>query len=206
MMLKKLSRKLLLLVAVAFIFGAVSAFWARFVLVDQKQVHYHANFALYVNGARDEFKPFTFYEEETSCSSDHDSDPKTRVHIHDQENSVVHVHSAGVTWGHFFANLGYTLGDKVLVTNSGVFVDGQGGTLSFMLNGNSVDLIANTVIGNEDTLLINFGNDDASTLKSRFNKIENKAHAHNTEDDPATCSGSEAEPFGARFKRTLGIN
>ncbi|MEK7472138.1 MAG: hypothetical protein AAB624_02720, partial [Patescibacteria group bacterium] len=69
-LLKNLPRKLLLLVAVAFLFGALAAFWARFVLVDQKQVHYHANFALYVNGEQDEFKNFTFYEEETACASD----------------------------------------------------------------------------------------------------------------------------------------
>lgn len=198
--------KRITLLLIVFLLGVVSAFWARFALVEKEQVHYHANFALYVNGKRDEFKNFTFYEEETACSSDHESDPRTRVHMHDQENGVVHVHSPGATWGHFFANLGYTLGDKVLATNDGIYADGQNGKLHFILNGESVKSVENTIIGNEDTLLIDFGDTDSAVLKKRFESIENKAHEHNEEDDPATCSGSEAEPFGERFKRTLGIN
>ena len=205
-LLRNLSRKLLLLVAAAFLFGALAAFWARFVLVDQKQVHYHANFALYVNGEQDEFKNFTFYEEETACASDHGIDPKTRVHMHNQENSVVHVHTDGATWGHFFANLGYTLGNKVVTTDNGVFVDGQEGKLHFHLNGESVDVIANKVIENEDTLLIDFGSDSDEVMKSHYDSIENKAREHNLEDDPATCSGEEAESFTQRLRRTLGIN
>lgn len=203
---KTLPRKLLLLVAASFLIGALTAFWVRFVLVDQKQVHYHANFAMYVNGEQDEFSNFTFYEEVASCSSDHGIDPKSRVHLHQPENSVVHVHTDGATWGHFFSNLGYTLGNKVVATDKGVFSDGQDGILHFHLNGESVDSIANRVIGNEDTLLIDFGNDSDEVKKSRYNDIENKAKVHNQEDDPATCSGDEAESFRQRLKRTLGIN
>lgn len=203
---KKITKRLAVAFTVFFLLGAFMAFAARFVFVKIDRMHYHANFALYINGDRDEFKAFTFYEEETACASDHEVHPQTRVHMHDQENSVVHVHSKGSTWGHFFANLGYTLGDNVLATTNGEFVNGQDGKLSFLLNGKSVDSIDNEVIGNEDTLLIDFSNDSGSVLKSRYGSIENKATKHNEEDDPASCSGSEAEPFGDRLKRTLGIN
>lgn len=205
-LLNRITKKVGILLLTVFLLGAFTAFIARFALVKIDRIHYHANFALYVNGVKDDFKAFTFYEEETACASDHEVHPQTRVHMHDQENSVVHVHSQGATWEHFFANLGYTLGDEVLATNDSTFVDGQGGSLRFILNGKSVDTIANSIVGNEDTLMIDFGSDDSAVLNSRYKKIENKAHAHNEEDDPASCSGSEAEPYGARVKRTLGIN
>ena len=108
--------------------------------------------------------------------------------------------------GALFANLGYTLGNKVVTTDNGVFVDGQEGKLHFHLNGESVDVIANKVIENEDTLLIDFGSDSDEVMKSHYDSIENKAREHNLEDDPATCSGEEAESFTQRLRRTLGIN
>src|SRR5690606_33041163 len=132
----------------------------RFVTYEDKRVHYHGNFALYVNGMRDEFKSSTFYEETQSCSAD-EIRPKQRVHLHDQKPHVVHVHDEGSTWGHLFANLGYGLSGKSIQTDSGVFVDGQDGNqLTFILNGKEVSNVSNEVIQSEDVLLISYGKDD----------------------------------------------
>lgn len=194
------------MVLVAFLFGAFSAFCVRFVLVQKHDTHYHANFALFVNGERDEFKNFTFYEEIAACSSEQLNDPHTRVHMHDSISHVVHVHDKAATWGAFFANLGYTLGNAVLVTNSGVFVDGQGGELSFRLNGETVSTIANEVIESEDVLLIEYGSDNVAALDAHYNKIVQDADDYNKRTDPSACTGGKTETFGDRFKRTLGIN
>jgi len=186
------------------IVGVLLAFTLRFLLVDNVVVHHHANFALYVNGVRDEFISPTFYEEIAACSESH-SDPKTRVHMHNNEFDTVHVHTEGATWGHFFANLSYTLGDNVLVTDNGVFTDSADGKkLHFILNGQEVSTIANKLIGDEDKLLVNYGSEDKTGLLANYSTISDTAHEHNAKPDPASCSGGAQESIKDRFERTLG--
>lgn len=191
-----------------FIFGALVAFLLRFWLAQPPlATHYHANFALYVNGQRDEFKDFTFYEEVQACMAVGSTNPAARVHMHNQKNSEVHVHDAGATWGHFFANLGYGLTNKLVQTSSGIYVSGtDGNNLSFILNSKEVSDIYNRTIGDGDTLLISYGNEDAATLMKRYEQIPKTAEALDASTDPATCTGSQKETFGGRVKRTLGIS
>ncbi len=168
-------------------------FTIRVITAKTDAVHYHANFGLYVNGVRDEFNGPGFYEEVQACSTDHQDDPKSRVHMHGEENNIVHVHDHAVTWGAFFANLGYTLGDSVLVTTKDTFVDGaDGNKLNFLLNGQLVDTVADRVVGNEDVLLIDYGKADQATLQKDYNSIPHTAHQENQEKDPASCGGASA--------------
>jgi hypothetical protein len=191
---------------VGFVLGILSFIALRFITYESGNVHYHANFALYIDGERDEFDSFTFYEEVQACVADGTDNPKARVHMHDQVNDVVHVHANSVTWGHFFANLGYTLGDKVLVTGSGLHTDEAiGNELTFVLNGTKVTSVANRVIENEDRLLINYGNDSDGTLEERFGMIAPNAHEYNDRHDPGGCAGDEALTFTERLKRAIGI-
>jgi hypothetical protein len=190
-----------------FVVGACAMVVFRFVMLKSVVVHYHANFALYVNGQKDEFKNFTFYEEVAACTVDDPDDVKRRVHLHSQNPGLVHIHAHGVTWSQFFANLGYTLGNKVLVTDNGLYADGQDGNkLTFILNDQPVDTVENRVITSNDTLLINYGKDDANTLNSRYKAVPNDANTANKTKDPATCSGSQGLTFTNRLKQALGFN
>ena len=190
-----------------FLLGAFGPFAFHFATFESDDVHFHANFGLYVNGQRDEFKNFSFYEEVAACAVHNPDDLKTRVHMHDQNSSLVHVHAHAVTWGQFFANLGYTLGNNVLVADSGVYADGiDGNQLQFMLNGEKVQTIENRIVKSEDVLLINYGNEDDSTLKSRADAIPRDASRANVTADPAACSGSRDSSLTKRFKASLGIN
>ncbi len=176
----------------------------RFVAFKSDEVHYHANFALYLNGKRDEFKSFAFYEEVQACVDSNSDSPKTRVHMHDRNNGLIHAHETGMTWGYFFANLGYTLGDAVVATGSGSYVDGQDNAkLSFVLNGTPVTSIAGKIIKTEDRLLINYGNDDKKTLEQRYNTVPTDARKANTEHDPSTCSGGHELNFWDRLKKSF---
>lgn len=205
--LKKLPRKFLILATVAFILGVGVAFGARLVLVDRQDTHYHANLALYINGVRDEFKDFTYYEEIAACNVNDTHSPNERVHMHSSVGHVVHVHAKAMTWGSFFANLGYTLGNEVISTKDGVFINGQNGEkLRFYINGNFVTSIANEVIHSEDRLLIDYSADGEAVLKTRYDSVEVDAHVYNEEIDPSSCSGSAAESLKGRIQRTLGIN
>ncbi len=201
----KPTKRLLAVVAAGVLFiTLLLIFVIRFVAVKDTHVHYHANFALYINGQRDEFKSFAFYEEEQACREQDPDDVLGRVHMHDQVNHLIHVHAHGVTWSQFFANLGYTLGDKVVATDSGAFVDGSNGDkLTFILNGQPVTTIADKVINSEDVLLINYGNEDSNTINSRYQAIPRDAHAANTDKDPAACGGAAAPTSSQKLKQAL---
>lgn len=186
--------------------GALVMVAFRFAMIKDTSVHHHANFGLYVNGQQDQFQGPGYYEEVTACNVHNHEDLASRVHMHGNVNNVVHVHDHGVTWSDFFANIGYTLGDTVLVTEKGTFVDGQDGNkLSFMLNGQPVTHIANTLIKSEDALLINYGKDDARTLQTRYTAIPKDAHRYNITKDPAACQGGEGLTPLNRLKQALGF-
>ena len=204
--LKKPKMNVRLFGAAMFLLGAFAFFALRFVTYRSDDVHYHANFALYVNGQKDEFKSFAFYEEVASCNAHDKDDVKGRVHLHDQNAGLVHIHADGVTWGQFFANLGYTLGNEVLATGSGTFVDGQDGkTLSFTLNGKAVRTIQDRVIKSTDRLLINYGNEEAAVLEERFRAVAQDADKANKTSDPSACSGQEEPALLQRLKGAAGF-
>jgi hypothetical protein len=200
------NRRILIALVAGFVLGTLWLVAFRFLTFKDTRIHYHANFALYINGQKDPLASSTFYEETQSCSAD-EVGPKQRVHLHDQKPEVVHVHDEGSTWAHLFANLGYGLNNKSVQTDAGVFVDGQDGNdLTFMLNGKKVDGVANEVIQSEDVLLINYGKDDAPTLQTRYDQIEKNANEYNKTSDPSTCSGSKPITFTERLKKAIGLS
>jgi hypothetical protein len=203
----KIAKNRVLLAALAgFIIGVLWLVAVRLVTFKSDTVHYHANFSLYINGERDEFKNFTFYEEVQSCGSDQINNPKARVHMHDFVSHLIHVHETGVMWNHFFSNLGYNLDDTMIKNDKGLYVDGQNGKLAFILNGEEVENIANEPIKSGDVLLINYGNDSADTLKQRYNGIKKDAGEYNQKNDPSSCAGSKKLTFTERLKQAVGIS
>ncbi len=204
---KPLPKRLMAAVVIGFVTGVLWLVCVRFIMYRPDIVHHHANFVLYINGVQDKFDNFTFYEEVQSCNDDEKNNPRVRVHLHENTSHVIHVHDGGSTWSHLFANLGYTLGNDVLKTDKGVFVDGQdGGKLRFYLNGKETDSIANQPIRSEDALLIDFSTDSEAVLKQRYDETKKDAGEYNKKDDPATCSGSKKLTFGQRLRHAVGFS
>lgn len=186
--------------------GILSFAAIRFITYQDPAVHYHANFALYINGERETFDEFMFYEEVASCSTEEFNNPKARAHMHDKVNHVIHVHDAAVTWGHFFANIGFTLGNDAVKTNKGSFISGEDtNELRFILNGKDTDIITNQPIKSEDVLLIDYGNANQKTLDERFTAIKRDAAAYNTRNDPSSCQGANSNNFSDRLRHAFGI-
>jgi hypothetical protein len=198
--------KLKLTVVLIFFSGALWAVSMRFILIDRPTTHYHADFAISINGEIDPLTEFTFYEELTACSPEYENNPSSRVHLHSNIPTAVHVHDKGATWGNLLENIDYTLGRSILVTSDGVFVDGKEGQLRFILNGSEVAFVNNRLIGDQDVLLIDFSDDDLQTLLDRQAAIPRLADINNQTDDPAACAGSSSESFMDRLKRTIGYN
>lgn len=197
------TKRMAYLLLAGFLAGVIWFVGVRMILLKSEHVHYHANFAVYIDGKREPFDSYVYYEEIQSCSSDA-SDPRTRVHMHDSISHVVHVHDKGATWGHFFANLGYDITDKALQTRSDVYLDGSNGKkISFILNDQPVTNLANRVIQDTDRLLVNYGSESDADLRLRYATVEHDAAEVNKKTDPATCSGQAPDGAWDRLKRAV---
>ena len=168
----------------------------RFLTYHPVQVHYHANFAVYINGQREPFKGANYYQEEAVCKTTNDiSLPEQRAHMHDKINSVIHVHDHAATWGQFFENLGWYVGPDFMQTASGtMYVANDTAKLNIMLNGQDyTDLtpITNMLIKDQDRLLVSYGPPDQALLKTQFASVPDTAHHYDITKDPASCSGDE---------------
>lgn len=167
----------------------------RFVTYAPETVHYHANFAVYINGQQEQFKDMKYYEETaaTSCSIHPIASPLDRAHMHDNVSSVVHVEDHLVTWGNFFQNLNWGIGDNYLKTADQFYIASDQSQLTFMLNGKRVDSIANTIISDQDKLLVSYGSDTSQVIQKQYDKIQNNAAKNDAKQDPASCSGNHVK-------------
>src|SRR5688572_20707682 len=109
-------RLIIFALLIGFIGGFLWLTGVRYFIAQPKETHYHSNFAVYINGMREDFKDFTYYEEVAACTSAYEDNPKGRVHMHNNVNDIIHVHDKRVTYGNFFQNIGWNIGGKYLAT------------------------------------------------------------------------------------------
>ena len=178
--------------------GAFVVLSIRFATYQMPHTHYHANFALFINGNREEFKASHYYEEIAACSTHETIQPAQRAHMHDEENAVVHVHDDAVTWEQFFNNIGWTLGPNFIQDDKRtLYMEDDTNKLNLVLNGQNLTgltSIANQVIKDEDRLLISFGNIDDETLAKEYKSVPATAHHYDITPDPASCAGQAENP------------
>ena len=110
--------------------------------------------------------------------------------MHDNVNDVVHVEDHLVTWANFFSVLKWGIGPNYLSTRDAVYTSNDSAQLTFILNGKKVADIANTVVEDQDKLLVNFGNQSNEDIQNEFNSIQNKAKEADNSKDPVGCGGS----------------
>jgi hypothetical protein len=184
--------------------SVVALLAVRFATYAPEHVHYHANFAVYLNGQRNQFKGPQYYQSVAICSAGHGiTIPQQRAHMHDNINSVIHVHDHATTWGQFFENLGWEVGPDFVQTDDGTLYRAAGEVkLHIIINGQDyTDLtsIANTIIKDKDRLLISFGVVDDPTLQQEFKSVPNTAARYDASKDPKSCSSMEDVPTSERF-------
>ena len=186
-----------------FVLGAAVVLGIRFATYKVESVHYHANFALYVNGQREEFKGIGYYTEVESCSLDKSMVPTERAHMHDNVNNVVHVEDHAVTWGQFFTNLGWVMGPTSMISPDGtVYAENGANKLHLVLNGDDyTDLsgLQNTIIKDKDKMLVSFGDEADSVLQQQYSSIPSTAAKYDMSKDPASCSGGHSTTMHDRF-------
>lgn len=176
--------------------GVVVILGIRFFTYKIDTVHYHANFALYVNGRQEQFSGIQYYTEAEMCTLDTTMIPTERAHMHDNVNNVVHVEDHAVTWGQLFVNLGWYMGpDFMQSPDDTMYKEAGDSKLNVIIDGqNYTDLggVANRVIKDQDKLLVSFGNEVDSTLQQEYNAIPSTARHYDVTKDPASCSGSHS--------------
>jgi predicted lactoylglutathione lyase len=191
--LKNLNKKV---VAVAgILLGAFAILGIRFVTyAAPAETHYHANFAVYINGERELFSNPLIYEEISSCKVEtvEMMTPGERAHLHDKVNDVVHVEDEAVTWGNFFQNIGWNANSRYLDNSSKILVNDDTNKVTFILNGEEINDPTTRVIDSKDRLLVSYGTSTKDELKKQYDTIATTAEKYNTTKDPASCSGGHS--------------
>lgn len=184
------------------VFGAVRLI----ALPPLDHVHYHANWAVWIEGERVDLSGDRYMQSVSACVTDPSSmTGEARVHMHENNQDVVHVHHAGATWAHLLQNLGWGIGYGWMVTDSGEMYRDEGDKrLTFILNGLDVPPAHDRVIRPGDRLLISFGGEPPEELtRVRFPTVADDAPGFDGTYDPAGCAGHEEESFSDRVRRAL---
>jgi hypothetical protein len=190
------------LVAMGSLFvGALIILGVRFFRYNPEQVHYHANFAVYINGGRESFKsPFYYEEVSGSCGLGKNVTPAQRTHLHDNVNDVIHIHDHGVTYGDLFMNIGWAVGSDFIKTPEGILQPDADHHITYLINGKEIADISTEVIHDEDRLLVDYGNTSAKTLQKESGSVTRSAHHYDITKDPAACLGNVKPTWKDRLK------
>lgn len=164
-----------------------------------EHTHYHANFAIYINGQQLKFEDPSNYQEIVSCIKDDETNPLHRAHMHDGIYDVIHVHADAVTWNQFFENLNMTTDATYLRIKNDSFINNSPSKTTYILNGKKIVSLSGLVISSQDKLLINYGSDDDNVITQRYDAITDKAKNYNEKLDPASCSGKLTNSFSDRL-------
>jgi hypothetical protein len=166
----------------------------RFVTYEpEAETHYHANFAVYIDGKQEQFSNPMLYEEISECSISTEEKPGERAHLHENIKDVVHVEDGAVTWGNFFQNINWNVSDKYLDTSDVLLVNTDTKKVTYVLNGEVVSDITNKVIGDKDRLLVSYGTSTKDEINEQFSSVATSAEKYNVTKDPASCSGGHSE-------------
>jgi len=194
--------------AIGVIIGVLVLATARFAFVPHEhEVHHHANFAVFIDGRRLDLTDDRYMELVSACGATGQGVlPRERVHMHENNHDVVHVHHDGVSWGHFFTNLGFAIGEDFLILDDGrrLFADGER-SFKFIVNGMPVPAVHDRLIrpGGE-RVLISYGAESVDeVIAAQFPVVAMDAVEFDATYDPAGCSGGHEESFGERLRRAF---
>lgn len=150
--------------------------------------HFHANFAMYVNGERIDFSDAKYSEDIAGCSISWEPKPEDRVHLHENNQDTIHIHDSWVSWGHFFANNNFAFWDEYLVLDSGVvYQNTESSSVQYILNWKIIKNPFNKAISSQDRLLISYWELTDEELMQVYETVSDNAGEYNAKYDPGSC-------------------
>ena len=195
-----LAQKLLLVFVIGVLEGLLLLSAFRFITYSHSNPHYHANFEIWVEGERVDFEGFRFFQSVLSCSADSQTDPKEKVHMHNDVDDLAHVHADLVTWNNFFSNIDVSVSDSHIQIENDVFLEEGNKKISFYLNGEKLRTLHNVLIDQNDTLLVSLGSETEQQLSQRFESIAKSSIEADENNDPASCGGGHEPSLTDRLK------
>lgn len=177
--------------------------------VPDQVLHYHANFAVFINEKQVDFSGSEFMHI-TPCGpeEEHNEDgEEEKVHLHDNVGNVAHVHHDNVTWSDLFKNLRFDL------THIKTEQATKAATIKYYLSGVGTSDVLNKVIGKDDRLLVSIGQEKSvdnvtgdEILKRQFEKVGNNAKDYDAgKKGKETCGGSGQRTLFERMKIAFGM-
>lgn len=154
--------------------------------------HFHANFAVFINGEKVDFTADEYMEDVAGCSLTNTVYPKDRAHLHENNGDTIHIHNEGVAWGHFFANNNIYFSDDFLKMDDGKMYENIEDTwMRFILNGEVIDNPYNRLIESEDKLLVSYWTHLSDLfIDEMYSQVSSNAWEYNSKYDPGSCGGT----------------
>lgn len=176
--------------SVGLLVGVLAILAIRFVTYKPETVHYHANFAVYLNGKQQVFdSPMYFLD--GGCTMSTMMTPEKRAHLAQGFPGVVHVQDTVTTWGQFFENLGWYVGPDFIETSDGTMYKMDGNSeLHIIIDGQDytgLGGITNQVIKDKDRLLLSYGDESQATVNKQYASVPNTAGKYDGMKNVSAC-------------------
>lgn len=171
----------------AFIAGLTSALLAGFVLASPEPnpnystagiandgVHVHADFLLYLDHERYRFTDDHYQSTSEELQHDH-------LHLHNNNDQVIHRHAAEQTFADFLDSLGYHLTEDCLTTDTEETFCTNHETnqqLQIYVNGTVIDNHTEYIFADEDKILVYYGNPNDERVTTYLDEITDDACLH----------------------------
>lgn len=121
-----------------------------------EDVHVHSDFVVHLAGTEYDL---TADKYQTTA----EQELHKNIHLHDNEDEVIHRHDHGVTLGDFFDSLGFTLTDRCIINDTSTeFCSDTTNELLVFVNDERINNPANYVNEEEDRILIYYGDPNDS--------------------------------------------
>jgi len=157
----------------------------------RQEVHWHADFAVFIEGEQLVFNSEEYITTENFTVAEY-------VHIHKPYYSVVHVHREQTTWSEFFETLGWELSATCLIFDQKKYCSSEDKSLIFYVNDVQVDSITFLEISDLQRVLISYGNPSPKELSRQLGIVGSEScilselcldRVPETDDYPEPCSG-----------------
>lgn len=135
-----------------------------------EKVHVHSDFILYLDGVEYDLSDDKYQSKTGHVLGEH-------IHLHDNNDEIIHRHDHGVTLGSFFDSLGFSLTDNCIETEEGdTFCSEAERELIVFVNDVRIESPSTYVNQEEDRILVYYGDTGASsTITDLLLRITDKA-------------------------------
>ncbi len=120
-----MKKKILIVLSVVVV--CIGAYLVKYYFFTPQEIHMHAGFHLYVDGALQDFSAPKYMSLQPCSGDPHKKKTALEIqnekaHLHDFVGDIMHAHVEGGTWGDLFKNINYDIDDGKEVKG---YIDGN---------------------------------------------------------------------------------